>query len=146
MSESFEDVIRTIQGYLQDKPLIILGFGASVPYDLPTMSDLASYIVRKCNGISDGNIPNLCKSLSHGEDLESAIYDRVVEYAADLLNISVSTGFVVTYIKSFELESQGLEKRRLIERERFINLLKVHGSIDWFINGDQVKRALPYVW
>lgn len=39
-----------LQGYLENSPLIVLGSGASMPYELPSMSELAEEIkkVRCC--------------------------------------------------------------------------------------------------
>ena len=33
-----------LQGYLENSPLIVLGSGASMPYELPSMSELAEEI------------------------------------------------------------------------------------------------------
>lgn len=35
------DLAKKIQEYLADRPLVVLGSGASVPYGLPTMNSLA---------------------------------------------------------------------------------------------------------
>ena len=32
-----------LQGYLENSPLIVLGSGASMPYELPSMSELADF-------------------------------------------------------------------------------------------------------
>ena len=38
-----------LQGYLENSPLIVLGSGASMPYELPSMSELAEEIYAELN-------------------------------------------------------------------------------------------------
>lgn len=64
--------LSTVQGYLENSPLIVLGSGASVPYGLPSMGDLAEII--KSNNVvkADPNYDTFCASLD-SEGLEKAI-------------------------------------------------------------------------
>lgn len=64
--------LSILQGYLENSPLIVLGSGASMPYRLPSMSNLADCI--KSNAIvkNDPNYRAFCASLS-SDGLEKAI-------------------------------------------------------------------------
>ena len=64
--------LSTMQGYLENSPLIVLGSGASVPYGLPSMGDLAERI--KLNDVvkADPNYIAFCASLG-ADGLEKAI-------------------------------------------------------------------------
>ena len=64
--------LSIMQGYLENSPLIVLGSGASMPYGLPSMSNLADCI--KSNAIvkDDPNYGAFCASLS-SDGLEKPI-------------------------------------------------------------------------
>jgi len=56
-------------------------------------------------------------------------YDRIVEYAADLVGASVYTGFAGKYILNF---AQTYSQK--YSNDSRIDIWKVHGSLDWFRN------------
>ena len=64
--------LSTMQRYLENSPLIVLGSGASMPYGLPSMGKLAEQI--KSNDVvkADPSYNAFCASLS-SEGLEKAI-------------------------------------------------------------------------
>ncbi len=64
--------LSTMQGYLENSPLIVLGSGASMPYGLPSMSSLAECIKSSDIVKDDPNYDAFCESLS-SEGLEKAI-------------------------------------------------------------------------
>lgn len=64
--------LSTMQGYLENSPLIVLGSGASMPYGLPSMSSLAECIKSSDIVKDDPNYDVFCESLS-SEGLEKAI-------------------------------------------------------------------------
>lgn len=64
--------LSTMQGYLENSPLIVLGSGASMPYGLPSMSSLAECIKSSDIVKDDPNYGTFCASLS-SEGLEKAI-------------------------------------------------------------------------
>lgn len=186
--------LSTMQGYLENSPLIVLGSGASMPYGLPSMSSLAECI--KSNAIvkADPNYGVFCASLS-SDGLEKAIdsvslneetikairtttweevnrcdlnylktnafsppdslvklfkkviaptpnkavvvttnYDRLPDYAADGIGASSVTGFEGSYIRKLELPNNSVTTKRVRARERIVEIWKVHGSLDWFID------------
>ncbi len=64
--------LSTMQGFLENNPLIVLGSGASIPYGLPSMSDLAVEIISNSVVKADPNYSSFCSLLS-SEGLEKAI-------------------------------------------------------------------------
>lgn len=61
-----------LQGYLENRPLIVLGSGASMPYELPSMSGLAEEIRKSDTVISDPNYDAFCTAVDN-LGLEGAI-------------------------------------------------------------------------
>lgn len=61
-----------LQGYLENSPLIVLGSGASMPYELPSMSGLAEEIRKSNIVISDPNCSAFCAAVDN-LGLEGAI-------------------------------------------------------------------------
>ena len=72
-------------------------------------------------------------------------YDRVAEYAADIMGASVVTGFEGNLIRKMEFPNTKVRNTRIRARERVVQILKVHGSLDWFKNadGDIVSYPMP---
>lgn len=72
-----EKILRNIQKYLAGVPLLVVGSGASAPYGMPSMSDLATLLQEK---ISPSYSENkdwkiISQRLYDGIDLESALSD-----------------------------------------------------------------------
>ncbi len=67
-----EWVHEFIQGYLENSPLIVLGSGASMPYDLPSMGELAEEIKKSDIVSSDPNYNAFCTAVNES-GLEGAI-------------------------------------------------------------------------
>lgn len=65
-------------------------------------------------------------------------YDRLIEYAIDLYGASIVTGFEGNLIKKFDGFSTDINNKRVRARERVVKILKVHGSLDWFENADEM--------
>lgn len=61
-----------LQGYLENSPLIVLGSGASAPYELPSMGGLAEEIRKSDTVISDPNYSAFCTAVNNS-GLEGAI-------------------------------------------------------------------------
>lgn len=61
-----------LQGYLENSPLIVLGSGASMPYELPSMGGLADEIKKSDTVISDPNYDAFCTAVDNS-GLEGAI-------------------------------------------------------------------------
>lgn len=67
-------------------------------------------------------------------------YDRVAEYATDAAETSHSSGFAGCYLRSFD--SARLTTTPPADA-RQVDVLKVHGSLDWFIDENERCVALP---
>lgn len=69
-------------------------------------------------------------------------YDRLAEYAASAINADCFTGFTHGYIqrRSPPRESRYLSRT---SESRTVNVWKVHGSIDWFGDENNVVYSLP---
>jgi hypothetical protein len=69
-------------------------------------------------------------------------YDRIAEYAADSGNLVHYTGFNYGHIRSRAIDG----KPRIHvgnTASRTVNIWKVHGSFDWFRDGDGIVFGLP---
>lgn len=185
-----EDIFRTIQEYITDVPLMLIGTGASIPVGIPGMNELANYLQDKLDSkySSDTNWCDISDRLRNGIDLESALtsyhlekellddikkytwelvttadlrlfyekvlfgkklplstllfkllqpnphrldilttnYDRYIEYCCDQINVRIDNRYRGMYFK--RTNSDELNKKNII------NLLKVHGSLDSFID------------
>lgn len=72
-------------------------------------------------------------------------YDRLPEYAADFINATTVTGFEGTLIRKFELPNPVVKNKRIRARERVVDIWKVHGSLDWFVNESNQVISFPLV-
>jgi hypothetical protein len=61
-------------------------------------------------------------------------YDRLVEYAADIVEATIVTGFEGSLIRKVAFPTDAVHNARIRARERTIRIWKVHGSLDWFAN------------
>lgn len=64
-------------------------------------------------------------------------YDRIAEYACDVANATFDTGFRGGYLQAFQPGDDLKFGGKVVE------ILKVHGSLDWFIDEHQSVIALP---
>ena len=84
----------------------------------------------------------LLESTNKEIDVVTTNYDRLAEYAADVLNVSHYTGFHYGNIR----QRATYKKPRILigkEPRRTVNVWKVHGSLDWFRDSDGVVLGLP---
>jgi hypothetical protein len=70
-------------------------------------------------------------------------YDRLVEYAADIIGATAITGFEGNLIRALEFQNVSINKKRIRARERVVNIWKVHGSLDWFVNSSDEIVSFP---
>ncbi|WP_372663783.1 SIR2 family protein [Cohnella sp.] len=62
-------------------------------------------------------------------------YDRIIEYSCDQFNLSINTLCDGRYMRLIDTE--------LVKRNHKVNLLKVHGSLDWFEHENGNVYSLP---
>ena len=191
---------KIIQKYLEKQPVIILGTGATIPYGLPSMPDIACHLKESIKDDST-EWKSFLSALKQTGDLEKALqdtqlgtaltkkiiintweyinhkdlecygrlvnetekqvplkdlfskllqshpkhvkvittnYDRVAEYAADLAEANIYTGFSGRYLLSFTqnyLQSHPNQNR--------VDIWKVHGSLDWFNRENGLSFSSP---
>ena len=70
-------------------------------------------------------------------------YDRLAEYAADIIEATAITGFEGHIIKSLEFPKTSMTRKRIYARERIVNIWKVHGSLDWFESSTDKIVSFP---
>ncbi len=200
-----EKLLKQIQEWTNNVPLIVLGSGASIPYGLPGMGRLGEYLKQNINFTAEqneeqqqfesfknkldktNNLEEALSNLNLSEQVTSSIvnktweminqadielfeqvitknktfsltrllehylntsgekativttnYDRIAEYASNLANASVVNGFSYNYVGKFS-DNFNFKPRNT----RQINLLKVHGSLDWFKQKDGNIIQLP---
>ena len=190
----WDGCVNLAQSYLENSPLIVLGSGASMPYGLPSMRNLAEAIEADPVVKDDPEFANLCQAID-ASGLEAAIdsvqlrtetiehirtvtwetinrhdmkffdtnqlsppkefvellnkviapapnkavvvttnYDRLPEYAADGIDATSITGFEGSILRKLEIPSLATKQRRTRCRERTVDIWKVHGSLDWFVD------------
>lgn len=64
-------------------------------------------------------------------------YDRLAEYACDAVCIPFSTGFTGGYLRSHQVGAPANGGASVVE------ILKVHGSVDWFMDAQQSVIGVP---
>lgn len=81
-----EEIFKTIQEYITDVPLILIGTGASIPVGIPGMGKLSKYLLDNLDSkySSRRNWISISNKLKSGVDLESALTSYHLE--SDLLN------------------------------------------------------------
>jgi hypothetical protein len=85
-----------------------------------TLAQLLRYLLRTTN-------PNIVVVTTN--------YDRLAEFAADQANVPHHTGFSHGYWRTFSDFPAG--------KPAWVEILKVHGSLDWFLDANQNPVALP---
>lgn len=203
MNNSYmEDISKLTQKYLEKSPTIIAGSGLSIPYNIPSMTQLSEKLIERLNkDLKDNNKWNEFKSkLEDCQDLEKTLqeisldkdlneriiqetwsiinekdlvlmqeiikdpkkfivitlfnklleahprnisvislnYDRLVEYAADLIDAKIFDGFTGNIIKFFNPDNFPYKRN-----EKCIEIWKVHGSLDWFEDENKNIISVP---
>jgi hypothetical protein len=191
---------KLIQKYLEKQPVIILGTGATIPYGIPSMPELANHLkVSIDDNSTEWN--SFLTALHTTGDLEKALqstqispaltnkiiigtwefvnqkdleyynnlidekeksfplkdlflkllqshpkhvkvittnYDRVAEYAADLAEANIYTGFSGRYLLNF---TQNYFQS--LPNQNRVDIWKVHGSLDWFNRKNNLSFSSP---
>jgi hypothetical protein len=203
-----EELLSLIQKWINNVPTIILGSGASVPYKIPGMFDLGTYIKENCgfdeetdllafnsfvekfdetkdleaslleikvtrnvvNTIvsktwecinnadleaydkiltSEYKLPlkdllsHLIKTSDHKVSVITTNYDRIVEYATSQINAYINNTFTQNYIGKSTTSISRILPANLHGYSGIVEILKVHGSLDWFKSQDDIKYQFP---
>lgn len=203
MNNSYiEDISKLTQKYLEKSPTIIVGSGLSIPYNIPSMTQLSEKLIERLNKDLEGNnkwdefkskledcqdLEKTLQEISLDKDLNERIiqetwsiinekdlvlmqeiikdpkkfivttlfnklleahprnisvislnYDRLVEYAADLIDAKIFDGFTGNIIKFFKPDRFPYKRN-----EKCIEIWKVHGSLDWFEDENKNIISVP---
>ena len=205
ISLTFEDVAQRAQKYVSEKPVLVLGTGATIPYGLPSMANLADALLKDpvltgrgywkfkkrlskthdlelslhdvrlapkaidnivnatWNLVSEADlalydklirgevtlsIESLYRHLLRTSDAKISVvtpnYDRLAEYAASRVNAHISTGITSGPLPRFVPGMVNQEQMPHVGYEGQVVLLKVHGSLDWFLSPGGDIMALPF--
>lgn len=107
-------------------------WGAINSYDLELFS-------RLIEGTSTIGLAPLVKKMlkAHPQSLDiiTTNYDRLIEYSCDLQGININSSTVGKYLQSITANPPKCKGT--------VNLLKIHGSLDWFENSKGQLIAIP---
>ncbi|ATC37770.1 MULTISPECIES: SIR2 family protein [Elizabethkingia] len=203
-----EELLSLIQKWINNVPTIILGSGASVPYKIPGMFDLGTYIKQNCEfdeGADKTAFNAFVDKFNETEDLETSLleikvtinvvntivsktwecinnadldaydkilaseyklpledllshliktsdrkvsvittnYDRIVEYASSKINAYINNTFTQNYIGKSTTSISRILPANLHGYSGIVEILKVHGSLDWFKSQEDIKYQFP---
>ena len=202
---TYEDIAQRAQQYVSDKPVLVLGTGATIPYGLPSMEKLADTLLKDPSLLGSGftkfrsrlsktrdleltlhdvslstkaidnivdatwrlvseadlalhhklvrgeatlAIESLLRHLLRTADAKVSVvtpnYDRIAEYATNRVNAHVSTGMTAGPLPRFIPGMVNQERMPHVGYEGQVVLLKVHGSLDWFMSPSGEIIALPF--
>ena len=102
--------------------------------ELPPLSRLYSY---------------LFNSTHHTLSVVTTNYDRLAEYASDLAGFCHYTGFTYGYFRQRQSNSR-ISFRQGSKSARTVEIWKVHGCLDWFVDDDErvvaftAAREIPH--
>lgn len=109
------------------------------PYDINAFDRL---LLSRGPGPLTRLFQHLLRSTHNCIDVVTPNYDRLAEYAADLGELYHETGFRHGHVRAHLGDN-----RQSIQindtRKGCVNIWKVHGSLDWFLDQSQIVRALP---
>lgn len=76
-----DDIFKLVQKYLENVPLILIGTGGTIPYGIPGMSQLATYLLEHLSGKYKDNLEweEFSEKLLNGMDLENALTDLILD-------------------------------------------------------------------
>jgi hypothetical protein len=96
---TYEDVARCAQRFLSDRPVVVLGTGATIPHGLPSMPGLADLLLSTIKGNPSG-WDEFSKRLDETKDLEQALHD--VPLPNETVDILVAATWDVVSSKDLE--------------------------------------------
>jgi hypothetical protein len=125
--DSYTALLKIVWDYMSEKDL--LQFNRLI-------EDKANYALADLLKIVIGTTANTATVITTN-------YDRLAEYASDIIGATTVTGFEGHFIKVLELPDVSTNRKRIRARERVVNVWKVHGSLDWFINDKNEIVSYP---
>lgn len=210
--EEKNKVFKYIQDVVNDNPVLVVGCGASMDYNIPGMGQLGKAITEYFaknppkSEESKACVERLKELLASGMGLEDAMlsitctdevenhilhvvwaaiaprdnevltrimkknlylpitdlfqyliydrpetyinivttnYDRLIEYAASQTNAYINSGCSQSHIGRFIGFDNINQYMRLKDFEGCVNILKIHGSLDWFVDDNESMICYP---
>ncbi len=86
----------------------------------------------------------LIKASDHKVSIITTNYDRIAEYATSEINAYINNTFSQNYIGKSNTNLAKILPANLIGYSGIVEILKVHGSLDWFRSKEDIKYQLPF--
>ena len=115
-------------------------------WELVNQKDHLAYEELIKNGVSPLSelISHLINNSQRKATIITTNYDRCAEYAASQAKAIICNGYTQNYIGQFSNKIQtNHQLSNLIGYNGQVNIWKVHGSLDWFKEGDSSSVQLP---
>lgn len=135
-------IIKLTADYIRDADFKVYREIINKNLELP-LAQIIEFIFR-------GNVSKL--------DIITTNYDCLIEYACDIARVAYSTGFSGGYYKTFNLVKENAlyspqfisdrlkgKIRRSHNIVPHVNILKLHGSVDWFADGNDKIAINKYI-
>lgn len=207
---TYQELAKRAQRFLAERPVVVVGTGATIPHGLPSMSALAEALLATVGDDPPG-WDGFAQRLDETKDLEQTLhevalqsetvevlvratweivsakdiefheqlltgtasfplsemfryllrtadariqvvttnYDRLAEYAANHIEAYASTGVTAGWLQRFAPAAVSTERSPAPGYEGAVDVLKVHGSLDWFrdptdtVVGVPLARVIP---
>ncbi|MFZ4862425.1 SIR2 family protein [Sphingobacterium sp. Mn56C] len=88
-------------------------------------------------------LSHLIKTSDHKVSVITTNYDRIVEYAASEINGYINNTFTQNYIGKSTTSISRILPANLHGYSGIVEILKVHGSLDWFKSDQDIKYQFP---
>jgi hypothetical protein len=118
--EKFELIAKLAQRYVADCPAVILGSGLSIPYNLPSMSDLANELIGRIK-IDDKKWAQFSDRLNETKDLERTLQE--IELSDLLLVRVVKETWALTNERDLAVYYNLIAKHNDLELSRLLKYL-----------------------
>lgn len=152
LQDELKESAKDMEAILQDATNIVNGDDRREDYDLSTDS---SFTFKKLLHHAEWFIQNVCRRVdindaqllwepvlelhsAHQITIATSNYDRAIEIAADSVGVELSDGFE-------PFSDNKISKWNGSDGQYDLDLLKMHGSVDWFRNSDRevIKMRHP---
>ncbi|MDM1071310.1 SIR2 family protein [Empedobacter brevis] len=88
-------------------------------------------------------LSHLISTSDHKVSVITTNYDRIVEYASSEINAYINNTFTQNYIGKSTTNISRILPANLYGYSGIVEILKVHGSLDWFKSGEDIKYQFP---